>query len=212
MEAVQATETGKVGVCRQGGDWGVCMSRQAARRRTPNTRNTFLAAATDAWIFFALPGSPAEMNMQVYCRRQGSSSQCEGATNWEAFESSLKPLPHLYERCQLVFAACLCQEAVEGLRCSITCSEPRLCALACYIGQGGDCSSDDGAAEHLQLGCIGRHLDSSQPSPLHLLAVLLRKLSQRSLVFQSGSAPSPAILATDFPSVSSLTEASPCLQ
>jgi len=34
---------------------------------TPNTRKTFLAAATEAWIFFALPGSPAEMNMHVYC-------------------------------------------------------------------------------------------------------------------------------------------------
>ncbi len=40
---------------------------------TPNTRKTFLAAATDAWIFFALPGSPAEMNMQVYCGTKQSN-------------------------------------------------------------------------------------------------------------------------------------------
>ena len=46
---------------------------------TPRMRNTFLAAATEAWIFFALPGSPAEMNMQVYCKaamqRLNSSSR-----------------------------------------------------------------------------------------------------------------------------------------
>ena len=84
MEAVQASETGKVGVCRQGGDWGGCMSRQTARRRTPNTRNTFLAAATDAWIFFALPGSPAEMNMQVYCRGRQVALSVAGSPKWEA--------------------------------------------------------------------------------------------------------------------------------
>jgi len=30
----------------------------------------FLAAVTDAWIFLAFPGSPAEMNMQVYCKQE----------------------------------------------------------------------------------------------------------------------------------------------
>lgn len=39
---------------------------------TPRTRKTFLAAATEAWIFLALPGSPADMNMQVYCMATAS--------------------------------------------------------------------------------------------------------------------------------------------
>ena len=30
-------------------------------------RNTLRAAATDAWIFLTLPGSPALINMQAYC-------------------------------------------------------------------------------------------------------------------------------------------------
>ena len=49
---------------------GVFERQKGQKLRTPNTRNTFLAAATDAWIFLALPGSPAEMNMQVYCTRR----------------------------------------------------------------------------------------------------------------------------------------------
>ena len=38
------------------------------------TRKTLRAAATDAWIFLTLPGSPAEMNMQAYCGPQLSLS------------------------------------------------------------------------------------------------------------------------------------------
>ena len=35
-------------------------------------RNTLRAAATDAWIFLTLPGSPALMNMQAYCNPRPS--------------------------------------------------------------------------------------------------------------------------------------------
>lgn len=37
-------------------------------------RKIFLAAVTEAWIFLTFPGSPAEINMQVYCKNESFSS------------------------------------------------------------------------------------------------------------------------------------------
>ena len=94
---------------------GVFERQKGQKLRTPNTRNTFLAAATDAWIFLALPGSPAEMNMQVYCTRRVAFNR--ETSMWSGYRliAVKRPISHLYERRELVLAARLCQEAIEGL-------------------------------------------------------------------------------------------------